>query len=152
MRETPLLFFLPLLFSRRKRKGRISPKDFLRRWRRKKSPFSSRPKSGEFRINFSFDLSGLVDNRDLICSLYIYIGLGCFAPTFVSIFLEGGGSDSLIMRKGKFPQATFYRGHFAPTCWCFVILPSLPVTPLEFVFLLSLVKNLQPLPLEPMEI
>lgn len=46
------------------------------------------------------------------------------------------------MRKGKFPQATFYRGHFAPTCRCFVI-PSLPPTPLEFVSLLSLVKNLQ---------
>lgn len=38
------------------------------------------------------------------------------------------------MRKGKFPpQATFYRGHFAPT-WCFVIVPFLSS---EFVFLLS---------------
>lgn len=33
------------------------------------------PDSGStvFRINFSFDLGRLVDNRDLICSLYIYI-------------------------------------------------------------------------------
>lgn len=32
------------------------------------------PDSGStvFRINFSFDLGRLVDNRDLICSLYIY--------------------------------------------------------------------------------
>lgn len=38
------------------------------------------------------------------------------------------------MRKGKFPpQATFYRGHFAPT-WCFVIVPFFSS---EFVFLLS---------------
>lgn len=36
--------------------------------------FDESPDSGStvFRINFSFDLGRLVDNRDLICSLYIY--------------------------------------------------------------------------------